>query len=99
MKLFSYYIVFLSLLLSPIQLSFSQTMLKGRVVDNKNESVDYYLVKILSDPDSTVILTGSFITENFELEIAGKGKYILDVSSMGYSKQLYPFLSQKKIVL
>lgn len=96
MKLFSYYIVFLSLLLSPIQLSFSQTMLKGRVVDNKNESVDYYLVKILSDPDSTVILTGSFITENFELEIAGKGKYILDVSSMGYSKQLYPFSVTEK---
>lgn len=96
MKLFSYCIVSLSLLLSPIQLSFSQTMLKGRVVDNKNESVDYYLVNILSDPDSTVILTGSFITENFGLEIAGKGKYILDVSSMGYSKQLYPFSVTEK---
>lgn len=71
--------------------SFAQATIKGKVVDKENKSMDYYLIKIISQTDSAIVLSGSFVEDNFEFENLRNGDYILNISSMGYENASYPF--------
>lgn len=63
---------------------FSQNTISGKVTDNKNNSIEYFNVQLLSTKDSTEIMSTAFIDGKYNLDHLKDGRYTLKFSSFGY---------------
>ena len=84
LKINTFYLLFFCCLIS--HLGFSQ--IKGKLVDDKQQPLEYATAALFTLEDSTLI-TGVISNENgvFSIEEVKKGNYYLEASFLGYEKQ------------
>ena len=63
---------------------FSQ-QIKGTVTDMNSVLLDYFNVEILNRTDSSTVKSGTFANGKFIFNNLARGKYLLKLSSLGYS--------------
>ncbi len=62
----------------------AQTTVQGNVTDQEGRPVEFFDAIIRNVPDSSMVKAGAFLDGKFEFHDLKKGKYILQLSSVGY---------------
>ena len=86
--------LFASLLFIPNFETFAQGKINGQITDDKNKIVEFASVTLLKAKDSTLV-KGALSDQNgsFEFEKIASGKYLVNISQMGYKKFYTPRFS------
>ena len=80
--------------------AYSQTTIKGTIVDSQQVGIPYAAVKVLKMDSTFVKGVAADSIGCFNMEISSEGNYILLVSSMGYAPYYHTFkLHAKEMIL
>ncbi len=63
---------------------YSQTTIRGNVLNEKKSPLEYFDILLLSTQDSSLVKGGSFIDGEFKIGQIKRNEYILQISSLGY---------------
>lgn len=76
--------------------AFAQQNIQGLVTDINSVPLEYFNVEILNVADSSAVKGGTFVRGEFTFNNLADGKYLLKLSSLGYSP-LYAEIDTKSL--
>ena len=86
------YIVFLFFVNTFI---YSQSIIKGKVTQNDNEAIVSASIILKNDTSETISFTYTNEFGNFELQTNDKGKFTINVNSLGYEEKSSEIVLEK----